>query len=93
MSDPIFVDGLRVYGPKDTQPEWLKGSLKITKAELETWLTTAPVDGNGEIRIDIKESKKGSWYCQVNEWRPDANYSGKPAAPASPEEALEDIPF
>jgi hypothetical protein len=65
MSDIKFVDGLKASKPHDNAPDFVKASLSINRSELIKWLQ----DQSGDtINVDIKESKKGSWYAQVNEW-------------------------
>lgn len=64
MSDVKFVSGLRVFAPNAKAPEFIKGNLKINKAELMSWL----IDQKDVINCDIKASKKGSWYISVNEY-------------------------
>lgn len=67
MSDIKFVDGLMVSKPHDNAPDFVKASLSLKREELMNWLKNQ----SGEvINVDIKESKKGSWYAQVNEWEP-----------------------
>ena len=65
MSDIKFVDGMKVNKPHDNAPDFVKASLSFNRAELMNWLQNQSGD---VINVDIKESKKGSWYAQVNEW-------------------------
>ena len=61
-----FANGLRIFKPREGAPEFIKGAIVINKGELIQWLS-----GKGdEVRLDIKESKKGSWYASVNDYRP-----------------------
>lgn len=67
MSDIKFVDGLKVSKPHDNAPDFVKANLSLNRTELIKWLQ----DQTGDtINVDIKESKKGSWYAQINEWEP-----------------------
>ncbi len=76
MSDVEFVDGLMVKKPHSNAPDFVKGSLSIKREDLIKWLQQK----QGEwINIDLKESKKGSWYAQVNDWQP--NGGGQSAPP------------
>ena len=75
MGDKKFVDGLRVYKPRDNAPEFVKANFVINKAELEAWLRNQ----GDEIRIDLKESREGKLYCDVNEWKKEAPRSEAPA--------------
>ena len=62
-----FVNGLSIKKPRDNAPEFVKASISIKREELIAYL-----QGKNEewLNIDVKESKKGSWYCEVNNWRP-----------------------
>ncbi|XLQ19700.1 MAG: hypothetical protein ACKUBY_03850 [Candidatus Moraniibacteriota bacterium] len=73
MSEVKFVDGLMVKKPHQNAPDFVKGSLSIKREELINWLQGE----SGEwINIDIKESQKGSWYAQVNDWQPQGGQGG-----------------
>ena len=97
MSDIKFVDGLRIFKPRENAPEFVKGNLLLTKTQLIQWLSSQQ---NEEIRIDILESKeKGTWYGKVNDFKPqvDPMAEARTAYPTSRNEdepiRLEDIPF
>ena len=84
MSDVEFVDGLMVKKPHSNAPDFVKGSLSIKREDLIKWLQQK----QGEwINIDLKESKKGSWYAQVNDWQPSGGGQG-----ASGQSAPQSIP-
>ena len=71
MSEKKFVDGLIVKPPRDNAPDFVKGSISIKVKELGQWLANEYKAGCGEwINIDVKESKGGKWYCEVNTWKP-----------------------
>ena len=67
MSDVEFVDGLIVKKPHQNAPDFIKCKLSIRREELLEWLQKKQSEW---INIDIKESQKGSWYAQVNDWQP-----------------------
>jgi hypothetical protein len=71
-----FVDGMRVYAPRDNAPDFVKANLVINIAELQAWLAQR----SGEVRIDIKESRNGKLYASENDYKS----SGKPEAQAKP---------
>ena len=87
MSDVQFVDGLMVKKPHQNAPDFVKAGLSIKREDLIKWLQGQ----SGEwINIDVKESKKGSWYAQVNDWQPQGNQSeqggGQPQQPQAGEQ-------
>ena len=62
-----FVNGLSIKKPRDNAPEFVKASISIKREDLIAYLQGK----NDEwLNVDVKESKKGSWYCEVNNWRP-----------------------
>ena len=72
MSDDIeFINGLHIKAPftKDGRPlpEFIKAKGSIKIQELIDWLNHQ----EGEwVNFDVKESKKGNWYCAVDNWTP-----------------------
>ncbi len=62
-----FPEGIRVFKPLDTQPEFVKGVLLINGEFLE-WFQNN--HNKGEVKIEILESKKGNYYLSKNEYKP-----------------------
>lgn len=65
-NDTQFVDGLRVYAPREGAPDFVICNLVVNADELRTWLSTR----SGEVRIDIKRSRNERLYASVNDFRP-----------------------
>lgn len=65
-----FVDGLRAYKPHANAPDFVKAALEINISELQNWLSAQ--DGE-KVRLDLKESRGGTYYCSVNDFTPDAS--------------------
>ena len=63
-----FVDGLSVKAPKEGRPDFVKASISIKRAALGNWLRSKQDEW---INIDVKVSKAGNWYCEVNNWKPE----------------------
>ena len=61
-----FVNGLRVYKPRAGAPDFIKHNLVINREELIEWLKAQP---DIEIRVDVKESREGKTYAEVNTWK------------------------
>jgi hypothetical protein len=88
--DKKFVDGLIIKPPRDNAPEFVKGSISIKRKELGNWLRAEMDDW---INLDIKVSKGGKWYAEVNTWKPD-NQPALPVKEAEPEPDFDDdVPF
>jgi len=68
MADPKFPDGIRVYAPRDRAPDYVIADIVINVQQFEQYMRAAHVQG--ELRLELKRSKKGNLYLQENEWRP-----------------------
>jgi hypothetical protein len=78
MSNEVeFVDGLSVEAPKSGAPDFVKMKIGIQPEKLALWLKGKP---EGEwINLQVKVSKKGTWYASVDNWKPDPNRAQQPA--------------
>lgn len=90
-----FIDGLIVKAPHANAPDFVKAKLSIKRQELITWLQGQSGDW---INADIKVSKQGKMYAQVDNWKPpvDGKQEGLPKTGGRAEEAginPDDIPF
>lgn len=74
MSDVIFPDGLMVKAPREGAPDFVKGSISIKIQELINWLGQQSGDW---INLDMKVSKGGKWYAQVNTWKAENKQGGE----------------
>jgi len=90
MSDKQFVDGLIVKAPRENAPDFVKCSISIRPGELKQWL-----QGKDEpwINIDVKESKAGKWYAEVNTWKPEQKPASEPAKSGGFDDFDDPIPF
>lgn len=63
----IFAAGLIVKPPSENAPDFIKAKLSIKVEELTAFLEehTKP---DGWVNLDVKESKGGKWYAQLNHW-------------------------
>ena len=84
MSDIEFVNGLLVKAPHERAPDYVKASISIKRVELMEWLAGKSDEW---INVVVKESKKGSWYAAVDNYKlkqenkPGANVPTKEYAP------------
>ena len=66
MEKAEFISGLIVKKPHEKAPEFIIAKLSIKRDDLIKWL-----QGKDEwVNADIKLSKKGSYYAQVDNWKP-----------------------
>ena len=87
MSDMKFLNGILVKAPRDGAPDFVKGSISIKREELLTSLSSLTDEW---IKLDIKVSKKGTWYCSIDDWKPSAQTSNEQSAPTPPNQDLSD---
>ena len=94
MSEKEFVDGLIVKPPVSGAPDFVKCAISIKRKDLGNWLRGKEEDW---INIDVKVSKNGKWYAEVNNWKPKAKQEKAPVSQAASQPAEHfddsDIPF
>ena len=61
----IYPKGVRVFGPKENAPSFIKGQIIITPSELIDWLKANPdllndYKGIKQLRLTLMERKDGS---------------------------------
>jgi hypothetical protein len=84
-----FVDGLIAKKPGDNAPDFIKANVSIKRKELIDWLGSRDDDW---VNVQIKESKGGKWYAQVDDWKPDESQR-RPVNSEKTEDFDDDIPF
>jgi hypothetical protein len=95
-NEKIFAQGMMFRPPSPNAPAFILGGLSIKVDEFVAFLQ-AHNTNSGWITIDIKESKGGKWYCELNTYKPERPDVVKEAE--APVESTEDeinpdgIPF
>lgn len=64
-----FIKGLFLDVPHEKAPEWVKGKVSIKVPDFIAWLEKHQ-NNAGYVNIDLKESKAGKLYFQLNDWKP-----------------------
>lgn len=90
--DKVFADGLIFKGPRENAPDFVKGSLSIKVEEFKQFLD-AHVTNAGWVNLDIKESKGGKLYCELNTYKPEKPDSLKEDMPNYDQIDHDSIPF
>ena len=67
----IFANGMKFSKPKAGAPDFVKGSLAIKIEEFETFMKLYAK--KGWVNIDLKVSKGGKAYAELNTWTPDSS--------------------
>jgi len=60
----LFPNGIRAFKPNEKAPDFVKAEIVISKDDFKAWMLT---EGN-EIKLTLKESKKGTYYFAVNNY-------------------------
>ena len=85
MPEAIFPEGISVRDPHEKAPDFVRGRISMMKDEIIPWLEKQ----EGEwVNCDIKRSKGGKLYLQVDTWKPKT-----PTAPQASEEPGDGLPF
>lgn len=86
MSDKEFVPGLFFKPPHQNAPDYVRCAVAIDRKKLGNWLRGKEDDW---VNLDVKVSRDGKWYAQVNNWKPQSQQQ----QPAQPKDFEDDIPF
>ena len=85
----VFADGFS-FKRNDNAPEFVVGRQSVKVDEAVTFLQQH--QKNGWVNIDIKQSKKGTYYCELDTWEATPRTETNPA-PAVNKKAEADLPF
>jgi hypothetical protein len=66
--DKIFADGLFFKKPSEKAPKFIIGNLSVNVGKFVPFLQ-AQTNERGWVNLDIKESKNGTIYIEVNDWQ------------------------
>jgi len=68
MAEKIFVEGLFYKLPSDKAPKFIKANLSFNVVKFVEFLQ-AQQNERGWVNIDVKESREGKIYAEVNTWQ------------------------
>lgn len=70
--EAVFSEGLFFDRPRDGAPSYVKGRLSISARKFFTWMKANPqyLSDKGWLNLDLKTSKEGKLYLQVNTYKP-----------------------
>lgn len=90
----VFADGFS-FKKGENAPQWVIGRQSIKVDEAIAFLQAN--EKKGWVNIDIKQSQKGTYYCELDTWEAkpqgDAPAPAKAQAPAPVVEEEDDLPF
>jgi len=64
MSEKVFIEGMIV---KDAKPDFVKCRISIKVDDFGAFMLKHEKDG--WVNIDVKESKKGKLYAELDTWK------------------------
>ena len=70
QTEKVFTNGLIFKLPSNKAPEFVKGSLSVKVADFVAFLKEHETN-SGWVNIDIKESREGKLYCELNTYMPE----------------------
>lgn len=68
MSNKIFVSGLYLSKKSENCPEFIKLRMSFKSKEFIAFLKEHTNEG-GYCNIDLKKSKEGKYYFELNNWK------------------------
>ena len=66
--EKVFANGLIFKRPKEGAPEFIKGNISIKIADFIAFLKEHGA-GQEWVNLDLKSSKEGKLYCELNTWK------------------------
>ena len=86
MPDKIFPAGFHYHTRRQRAPDFIIGGVSVKLDEFVEWAKQY-VNERGYLEIDIKKSKAGKVYAELNTYKP----TNKPPAPTNRERFEDDI--
>ena len=71
MSDKVFAEGFYFRIPRESAPDYIKGTVSVHAEKFSEFLNKHK-DDEGYVRLSIKESTKGTVYAELDTWKPTA---------------------
>jgi hypothetical protein len=69
MDEKIFAQGIYFNKPRDGAPDFVKGRIDI-KSDEAIGFITEHTNEKGYVNLDLKESKAGKLYLELNTFKP-----------------------
>lgn len=76
MSEKKFIDGL-FTSRRDSAPEFVVANLSFKTEKFIEWLKQN-TNSRGYCNVDVKRSRDGVLYSELNEWKPQEQFVNTP---------------
>ena len=79
MADQIFMEGIRCFPKKETQPDFVIGSMVLTISDVLAFFNTrkdlvTQYNGKDQMKLQLLKSKSGGGiYLAVDTYKPSGN--------------------
>ena len=91
QKEKIFADGFS-FKRNENAPDFVVGRMSVKVEDAVMWLKSNAK--NGWVNMDIKQSKGGKYYCELDTWEASQAWEAKPKAEATQTEPVEEeLPF
>ena len=67
--DKVFAEGVFFEKPRAGAPDFVKGRVSLSPLVVEFYEKNK--NSSGYVNLDLKESKAGKLYLEVNTWQPE----------------------
>ena len=70
-----FIDGMFISKAGEKRPDFIKAEITLYPEQLVPFLkanATQNTAGKWQVRIDVKQSKEGKLYAELNDWKPES---------------------
>ena len=94
MTESKLVNGLIWKDPHQNAPEFIKGKISIKVNDFMEYISQH--QSNGWLNIELKQSRQGKMYFELDEWKPTQNSTGTlPIVQVNSSEdiSIQNIPF
>ena len=88
--EKIFINGMRFDLPAENAPDFVKGKISINVAEFTEFAEKNKTQ-TGWLNIDLKVSKSGKAYAELNTWKPEQSQNSPKTAPNSQDNAQNEV--
>jgi hypothetical protein len=83
MADKKFATGIYADAPHPNAPEFVKARLSIKVQDAIAFLKEHEKQ-SGYVDLDVKESREGKWYVELNEYQPKERSQREPNVQRGP---------
>ncbi len=92
MNDKEFASGIYFDTPSEKAPDYVLGKISVNVAKFVHWVTTQETSEKGYVNMNVKRSKGGNIYVELDTWKPTKGRKSEEQKTLA-DEFNDDIPF